>query len=67
MAKAGRQHACSIDTVIDPGPESIDVRNLERAFLQMTAVGFRTDWFQTRCRPARTASTKSMATRTEGI
>jgi hypothetical protein len=35
IARAGRQHACTFDTVVYPEPESvIDFKNLERAFLQ---------------------------------
>jgi hypothetical protein len=33
-AKAGRQLACTIDTLIYPEPERNDFKNLERAFLQ---------------------------------
>jgi hypothetical protein len=36
IAKAGRQLACTFDTLIYPEPENerIDFKNLERAFLQ---------------------------------
>src|SRR5579863_5051957 len=58
FARAGRQLACTFDTLIFSGTLSLSISKPGAGFPPMTAED------QTFCRPARTASTMSMAART---